>query len=85
MLTATGPRRWATLDGAELRCRRGASSICARMAFEALLGHHPPHADQRVGTRPEHQLLQVADLVDVPIRTPRSAVSSSASRPWANT
>jgi hypothetical protein len=27
---------------------------------------HPPHADQRVRPGPEHQLLQVADLLEVP-------------------
>ncbi len=36
-----------------------------RQATSVLL-RHPAHAQQRVGTRAEHQLLQVADLLEVP-------------------
>ena len=36
-----------------------------RPAASIELGH-PPHADQRVRPRPEHQLLQTADLLKVP-------------------
>src|SRR6266542_1671910 len=36
-----------------------------RLAASVLLGD-PPHAQQRIGARPKHQLLQVADPVQVP-------------------
>ena len=41
-----------------------------RLATSVVLGH-APHAQQRVGARPQHQLLQVADLLEVPCLTRR--------------
>ena len=37
----------------------------------SILLRHPPHADQRVGVRTEHQLLQIADPFEVPCLTRR--------------
>lgn len=40
--------------------------VDARRVAASVDLRHPPHADQRVGARAEHQLLQIADLFQVP-------------------
>ena len=41
-------------------------TVDARRLAASIALRHPPHAHQRVGARAEHQLLQVADLLEVP-------------------
>ena len=41
-------------------------AVHARRQTTGVALRHPPHADQRVRARSEHQLLQVADLLQVP-------------------
>jgi len=65
------PRRRAALhrvgqQGLPRRSHHHAAVDARSFAASVELGH-PPHAQQRVGARPKHQLLQVADLGQVPI------------------
>ena len=48
--------------------RRGEHHLAvhARRQTTGVALGHPPHAEQRVGARPEHQLLQAADPCEVP-------------------
>jgi hypothetical protein len=49
------------------RCGHHDAAVDARRLATSVELGHPPHAHQRIGARPEHQLLQVADLCQVPI------------------
>ena len=59
---------WCTLSASLALGLRGEHHLAvhARRQTTGVALRHPPHADQRVRARSEHQLLQVADLLEVP-------------------
>ena len=60
--------RWRSTASAALADEVNATSpVDARRLAASVVLRHPPHADQRVRPAPQHQLLQVADPLQVPV------------------